>query len=357
MKKTLLILSAALFAALGAQAQDDDVYFVPSAKDKTQKSDTYTASPRSMAGRSSYSPLSGEDDVTAHDTWADGRKGCGRDVDDYNRRGARYRYSAKDTAQAPEAYDEGYEDGYEDALYTSRLVRFYSPRVGVYVSSPYYWDWYDYAYDPFYCGYGTGWGWGWSGWYGWGSWYGWRPYYSSWYGWGGWGDPWWGWGGYAYHHPHGWGWGWGSASRPASGGNWHVGNRPNLFANTSRTARPAFNNTSRSSRQWDGARTSRGSSFGTTQNVSRGSRQGVVQGGSRTLDGAFGNTSRGNRVFNNNTNNSSRQIDRSMQVTPQRSFNNSGSVSAPSRSSMPSAPRTGGGGGFGGGRGGRIGGR
>lgn len=357
MKKTLLLLSAALFAAPGAQAQDDDVYFVPSAKSKTQSTDTYTASPRSMTGHSSYSPLAGDDDATAHDTWADGRKGCGRDVDEYNRRGASYRYGASDTVQATAAYDEGYEDGYEDGLYTSRLVRFYSPRVGVCVSSPYYWDWYDYAYDPFYCGYGTGWGWGWSGWYGWGSWYGWRPYYSSWHGWGAWGDPWWGWGGYAYHHPHGWGWG--GKPMPASGGNWRLGNRPALFANTSRTARPAFTNTSRGARAWDGSRSSRGSVSNNTTAPSRGSRQGVVQGGRRTLDGAFTNTNRGSRVFNNNTtnNNAGRQIDRSMQVTPQRSFNSNSSFSAPSRSSMPSAPRSGGGGGFGGGRGGRIGGR
>lgn len=74
-----------------------------------------------------------------------------------------------------QSYDDGYDDGYEDGYFTSRLVRFWSPRVGVYVSSPFYMDYYDLCYDPFYYGYASPWyGWGWSGWYGWGSWYGWR---------------------------------------------------------------------------------------------------------------------------------------------------------------------------------------
>lgn len=46
MKKSLLLLTLCL-SSLGTYAQDDDVYFVPSSKDKTETNDTYTASGRS----------------------------------------------------------------------------------------------------------------------------------------------------------------------------------------------------------------------------------------------------------------------------------------------------------------------
>ncbi len=348
MRKSLLLLSAALLAALGAQAQDDDVYFVPSAKDKAQKTDTYTARP--YAGRSSYSTIGGGEETT-YDTWADGRTDGGRDVDEYNRRGGASHHNC-DTAQTSADYDEGYEDGYEDGVYTSRLVRFWSPRAGVYVSSPYYWNWYDYAYDPFYYGYGSPWSYGWSGWWGWGSWYGWRPYYSSWYSWGAWHDPWWGWGGGLAHHPH---WGWDAAPRPAAGGNWRMGNARNLFANTSRGGRTNFSNTSRQAGQWSGTRTQRGS-FGNSRGTA-GWQQGTTRG-QRTVTGTPGNFTRGQRTYNNNTFNSNRQFDRSIQNNTQRQ-SSPGTFAAPSRSSAPSGGRGGGGfgGGFGGGRGGRVGSR
>lgn len=201
MKKSLLLLGMCLVAT-GAYAQDDDVYFVPSSENNTESQDIY------ISETSSYEPIADESYYESSN-WAAGRGNGDWDVDEYNRRGRSYTQQEVDTMTADDFYQDGYEDGYEDGYYTSRLIRFWSPRVGVYVSSPYYWDYYDwyYAYDPWYYGYGSPWSWGWSGWYGWGSWYGWRPYYSSWYwGWG-WNRPWHGgwWGGpsYAWHH-HNW---------------------------------------------------------------------------------------------------------------------------------------------------------
>lgn len=79
---------------------------------------------------------------------------------------------------------------------TQRLIRFHAPEVNVYVSSPYYWDYY---YDPvwYYSPYwrpcyswSFGWAWGgpyWS--WGWGGWY--DPFWGPSWGWGGWYDPFW----------------------------------------------------------------------------------------------------------------------------------------------------------------------
>ena len=201
MKKSLFLLAMCL-SSLFTYAQDDDVYFVPSSKDRTESNDTYTT----PSGRSSYTPITGEDATFESSNWAVGRGNGGRDVDAYNRRGKNYKGFAADSLGMKDIYDQAYEDGYEDGSCTARIVRFYSPRAGVYVSSPYYFDYYDLCYDPFFYGYGSAWSIGWSGWYGWGSWYGWRPYYNSYWGWhspwyGSWYDPWYGWGGshWAWH--------------------------------------------------------------------------------------------------------------------------------------------------------------
>lgn len=204
MKKSLLVLAVCL-SSLSTYAQDDDVYFVPSSKDRIENKDTYTSTP----GRSSYTPITGSEEDFSTSHWADGRGYGGRDIDAYNRRGRNYKGDIADSIGAKQIYDEAYEDGYEDGSCTARIVRFWSPRAGIYVSSPFYFDYYDLCglYDPFYYGYGSPWSWGWSGWYGWGSWYGWRPYYSSYWGWGSpWYDPWYGpaWGGphWAWHPTH-----------------------------------------------------------------------------------------------------------------------------------------------------------
>ena len=168
MKKSLLLLALCL-GSLSTYAQDDDVYFVPSSKDKVQSNDTYTA-----PGRSSYSPISGNEDNSTFQSsnWANGRGNGKWNVDDYNRRGRNYKSNVSDTLDNQQTYNQGYEDGYEDGSCTARIVRFCSPRAGIYVSSPYYLDYYDLCYDPFYYGYGSPWSISWSGWWGWGSWYG-----------------------------------------------------------------------------------------------------------------------------------------------------------------------------------------
>lgn len=356
MKKSLLLLTLCL-SSLGTYAQDDDVYFVPSSKDKTETNDTYTAS-----GRSSYTPITGNDDPTFQQSdWAAGR-GNGRwDVDAYNRRGRNYKGNAvADTLTSQQTYDQGYEDGYEDGSCTARIVRFWSPRAGVYVSSPYYMDYYDlsYAYDPFYYGYGSAWSIGWSGWYGWGSWYGWRPYYS-WYGWGGWHSPWYDpwydpwYGGCGWWPRYDWAW------RPALPSNAHRG--------------PVGGWTARGGSRGAGVATGgvnaagRGSSLGLGGGRNYGGGRGVAGGVSGNSRRNFGKTGvNPNTNFNVNTNTGNRSFDRSNNsYNNGRGFNtnrndNGGSsnrtYSQPSRSNVGSGS-FGGGRGFGGGRsGGSVGG-
>ncbi|MGM9694834.1 MAG: hypothetical protein ACI3YC_07480 [Alloprevotella sp.] len=183
-------------------------------------------------GRSTVTPLT-TDSVFVTEDWTTPYKKGMRDVDEYNRRGKKS--VATETADTLSPYEQGYAEGYEDGLYTSRIVRFYAPRPGVYVSSPFYWDYYDYAYDPWYYGYGSwAFGYHWDGWWGWGSWYGYRPYYSW-----GWYDPFWC---PPYHH-HYW------TAVPATGPTYRYGNshrpfsptasRPSRYATAARPSRDA----------------------------------------------------------------------------------------------------------------------
>ncbi len=338
MKKSLLVFAMCL-CTLGTYAQDDDVYFVPSSK-KTTTTDTYTA-----PGRSTYSTIANSDDSAFEQShWADNR-GNGRwDVDSYNRRGKSYKNSVADTTTAQQSYDQGYDDGYEDGQYTSRIVRFWSPRVGVYVSSPYYWDYCDLYYDPFYYGYGSPWNWGWSGWYGWGSWYGWRPYYSWNWGWGGWYDPW--------HGPD-WGWGW-------HGGGSHWAWHPSHPINAERG--PVGGWVSRGGAQGVGAgrgfanaSTGRGNVFTPNNSRSDFNRSNVGNAGRAFTNSGGGRSFNSNynsgRTFNSNSN-SGRTF------TPNnnsgRSNSNSNrSFTQPSRSSSVGSGSMGGGRSFGTGGGGR----
>lgn len=329
MKKSLMLLAMCL-TSVGTYAQDDDVYFVPSSKDKVERTDSYAA------GRSSYTDISSADSQTFQsDSWADHRGNGKWDVDAYNRRGRNYRgQNASDSTRAREtaslSYDDGYDDGYEDGYYTSRLVRFWSPRVGVYVSSPFYLDYYDLCYyDPFYYGYASPWyGWGWSGWFGWGSWYGWRPYYSSWYGgwgWHGWYDPWFG-PGYAWH-PRDW-WYPSNAKRGPVGGFVAYGGARGTGAGNA-----SFGNAYRPSRSFNSG-------------LNRGTSNGRFNySGSMRPSRSFGNTNNNRVTPSRQQNDRNSTYQRSEQSRPSRSFGNS-NQSAPSRSfSAPSRS----GGSFGGG--------
>ena len=356
MKKSLLLLAVCL-GSLGTYAQDDDVYFVPSSKDKTETNDTYTA-----PGRSSYSPITGSDDQTFQQSnWAAGRGNGQWDVDAYNRRGRNYKgNTVADTLDAQQSYNQGYDDGYEDGSCTARIVRFWSPRAGVYVSSPYYMDYYGLCdfYDPFYYGYGSAWSIGWSGWYGWGSWYGWRPYYGSWYGWGGWHSPWYD----PWYDPWYGGYGWWGG--PHHDWAW----RPALPSNAQRG--PVGGWVSRGGSRGAGLGTgvvsaaNRGGSLGFGGGRNYGGGRGVsggISGNSRRNFGNPGVNTNTNTNFNVNTN--TRRFDRgSSPVGNGRGFemnrndnggNSNRTFSQPSRSNSGSGSF--GGRGFGGG-GGRSGG-
>ena len=336
MKKSLCLLALCL-SMLGTYAQDDDVYFVPSSKNKKSQPQR-TEQQAFPEGRSTYTPI--EQDATFEESnWADGRVNGTWDVDAYNRRGKHYRGECADTATAKSCYDQGYADGYEDGSYTARIVRFWSPRPGVYVSSPYYMDYYDLCYyDPWYYGYGAGWSWGWSGWYGWGSWYGWRPYYSWGWGWGpswGWYDPWWGhhWHGH-YHHHH---WYPATADRGPRGGWIDYGGRRGT--NNSFAGRGTVS--SRPSRSMDfnrGTTNRRSTNFG-----------GVSGSGSRSTGRPSSNFGTGSRPGTGTQRNTSAPRREQSTSRPSRSFDNRNSSGSSNRSSSFSAPSRSSGSSFGGG--------
>ena len=309
MKKSLLLLAMCLTTCVSTYAQDDDVYFVPSSKDKVQYNDTYTAN----SGRSTYTPISTDDASFSSSNWADGRSNGQWDVDTYNRRGRNYKKQLPDSLTSQQTYDQGYADGYEDGSCTARIVRFGSPRAGVIVSSPFYWDYYDLCYDPFYYGYGS-------------------PWYDPWYG------PYWGSGPHWVWHPAplpsnaqrgpvgGW-----TARGGARGAGSFTGNSHTSRGNTMGIGTRSYGNTS-----------GRGFGAGSTSNRNMSNR-------------SFGTTpSNNNRGWNNtNTNRTYSQPSQ-----PSRSSFGSGSSNGGSRgfgggSSVGSGGRSfgGGGGSRGGGRG------
>lgn len=180
--KRKILLAVLLCAPVVALQAQDDVYFVPS--EETEKA------AEEPAFESTYSNVF----ATGTDNWAEGRGNNGWDVDRYNRRGAWADTAATDTT----ALYDGDEADDAGGSCTARLVRFHAPTVGVVVSSPYYYDYFDVLcwYDPWF--YDTYFGWGWYGW-------GWRPYaWGAW--WGGWYDPWWGPWGPGWAWGPGWGW-------------------------------------------------------------------------------------------------------------------------------------------------------
>lgn len=208
MKKTALLFFA-LFLAGNLLAQDDDVYFVPSSKSEQQTQTRQRERQIDLPAENTVTYYYDDDTAVSTNNWAEGRGNGGRDVDEYNRRGGDY--DRVDTVYAESEAETA--DAGASGEYTERIVRFHSPRAVV-VSSPYYVDYYDLCYDPFfYDPWRYSWyspwyvGAGWSSWYGgWGFGIGWS-WHAGW-GWHGWYDPW-----YAYHwgwgYPHyGWGHGW-----------------------------------------------------------------------------------------------------------------------------------------------------
>ena len=173
MKKLFIFIFLASFSMAGS-AQDDDVYFVPSKKkSKTTKVTTDDDPYAEGVGRrigDFPDPFEGE---------SLGEEGNFklRDVDEYNRRPNALAAQHTDTVYADE--EEWAVDDAPDGDCTARIVRFHSPRAGVYVSSPYYIDFYDVYYNPWYTptwAVGLGFGLAWRWWL-WDDRWAWSPYY------------------------------------------------------------------------------------------------------------------------------------------------------------------------------------
>jgi len=192
--KGLIIASLLSVLPLYLWAQDDALYFTPSKNEPVP-----AASQRQTSARTS--------DYTRGEVVDYGVNR--RSEDEYNRRYANYGGSyasgeaSADTILQGSVTDVPDDDRQydEDYYFSRRILRFHSPRLGIALSSPWYWDMvygygvYDYLYDDFYVydpffwnyGWGYGWSWGpWSSWYG--PIWGWR-HPSSWYYWG-WGYNW-----------------------------------------------------------------------------------------------------------------------------------------------------------------------
>ena len=185
MKRNLLFLLAlmALPFSLFAQSEEDDMYFVPSKKTKTEtRVSTVPTAPRVQRTVTRVTAVK-------TDTLPDYHTGQLRDVDDYNRRSTgriTEIHVGNDTlyVDADSSYVEGYsyeeqpyyEDNFydNDYYYSSRMMRFHN----YFPYDPWYWDfaygWYDPWYDPWYGFYGRFYPYGWYSWSSWG--WGWRHY-------------------------------------------------------------------------------------------------------------------------------------------------------------------------------------
>lgn len=205
MKKLILIAISLVMMPILSMAQDDDLYFTPVKKKKQEEKKEEVVvknTPRKTFVVETESPA-----VEVYTK-------SSRDEDEYNRRysnGDSYPDSSENEEAEEADGGRDYGSSEDDYYYSRRILRFRSPRVGIAVSSPLYWDLvycygaYDYlyddyfAYDPFFWGYGWRYGWSWGPW-------------SCWYG------PIWGW--HSPHHWHYWGCG------PMWGGGIHHGTAP-----------------------------------------------------------------------------------------------------------------------------------
>lgn len=313
MKKILSLMLLAAVGFMPATAQDDDVYFVPSKSSKTSQKD-----------RSNFSSQAERIPVEASNTYDNLYEMSDRDIDAYNRR-----YAVTDSIDATDDYVEDNEEG----TYTRRLVRFHSPTVGVYVSSPYYdvvadYYWYDPWFTPWYYSpfYGPSYAWTWSPWaYDWYWGWGWHTW---WY------DPW------HYHHHHHW---YDTAWRPSFNGRPGNGRYIDTYRRVT-ADRPSRNYNYASGTTTSRTRPSR--SYNTsTSGADRAGRQ-------------FGNSSnssqRSSRSFSG-SGNSNQSTQRNYGTTPSRGMGNSsvGSRSFGSGSSVGSGHSMGGSRSMGGGGGGR----
>lgn len=280
--QSLFLVFAFALSATMVQAQDDDLYFVPTKKAVAKIKKQY-----------------GIPDNTYY-------SGSNRTVDDYNRMGSRVEALPVDTGdvisfdgkqgvypdsaatveggdyqltqrmqrwegyEPSEAYWDGYSQGRSDATFW-RSPWYYS----AYYDPWYAWDpWY--SWDPWYYGYRGYYGY--HGYYGWGGYYGWASWHGPYYGWGGY-FPYVGRTGLTGTRNHS------VAGRTATGRAWtSVGNSRNTTVG--RTA--ASRNNSTNNRSWKmGNSRNVGSSVSRNQGSYTPSRMG------NSSSGSFGGTSSG----------------------------------------------------------------
>ena len=134
-----LFVTLLMLVPASLMAQDDDLYFVPEKPAAKVVKET-------SASKYSVDDNKKDDIVDYHSS--------SRNEDEYNRM-----YNFGGDSQNAGSYDEKDEQEYapeDDYAYSRRILRFRSPRVGLIVSSPFYWDLvytygaYDYIYDSFY---------------------------------------------------------------------------------------------------------------------------------------------------------------------------------------------------------------
>ena len=357
MKARTLLFVAMAAMSLNGIAQDD-MYFVPKKKSKTEKNVSTSSTEKNLVRK---------DGNGAPVEYYTGQL---RDVDDYNRRGktgrnvtimtetdtfevdesrlvmdeqGNYVLAADNGRKAPRLNDGYYDDYYDDYLYSARLSRFHGygyPYYAIY--DPFYYDpYYSFYYDPWY--YGSYWNW-YGGWHGYYSWY--NPWYYG-YGWGG-HYAW-----YPTYHHHSTSGG-GTPHRGMNGGRGYASNGGSLRG-TSSSSRGYT-----SSRTAGNALTNRGTSYGSRGD--RGAARGTVSNRSINTtprSSSYGSSSRTTVTTPRTTSSSSRSFSTSSSRSSSSSSSRSGGgFSSSSRSgggfSGGSSSRGGGGSSRGGGgRGGR----
>lgn len=331
MKNRIIHLILTAVVPLFGYAQLDDMYFVPRKENKNIQQQTAT-------------PRHGNVRETTDETYVPAtvyrqNDANTRDVDEYNRRYRPDESVTSDSAAVVErdgdagsGNDPRPSDG--DYAYSKRILRFYTPTVGIPVSSPLYWDlcygpnsiywnvyddgiyayafpscWNDLYYGPYFS-----WSWGW------------HPYYHSYWGWGhpwygGWYDPWYG--SHWHHYPH-----WGGPHHPGGGigGNRRPVARPSVrYRENSDLARGGSSRSTARNGLSNRTRTVR-SNVGTNRNTAAPTRS-----NNRTT------TTRSRSM--NNYNRSTSQPSRSTFSNPGRSPMRSGGGFSPSRSGSVSRGR------------------
>ena len=133
MKQIIFILSLLLLPA-GMTAQVDDLYFVP--KKKTKKEIVITSNGNTVIKNANQNISTENKNVKSGSNIINGIN-----EDEYNRRptSASSNYKEYAEEQATEYAEESVEE-VADYTYSSRIVRFHSPRRAVVLSSPLYWD-------------------------------------------------------------------------------------------------------------------------------------------------------------------------------------------------------------------------